>query len=55
MNKTVSTRLKGAVASAIQPLHSDLRSQLFPPFQNGLLNNIRACEGGAEMGMQLIV
>jgi hypothetical protein len=50
-NKQV-IKLKGAIAGAIRPLPPDLRSQLFPPFQNELLNNNRLVKAAVEMEIQ---
>jgi hypothetical protein len=47
-NKQV-IKLKGAIAGAIRPLPPDLRTQLFPPFQNELLNNNRLVKAAVEM------
>lgn len=45
-------KLKGAIAGAIRPLPSDLRPQLFPPFQNELLNNNRLVKAAVEMEIE---
>jgi hypothetical protein len=50
-NKQV-IKLKGAIASMIRPLPPDLRSQLFPPFQNELLNNNRLVKAPVEMELR---
>jgi hypothetical protein len=50
-NKQVK-KLKASMASAIRPLPPNLPPQIFPPFQNELLNNGKLVEAAIEMEMQ---